>query len=494
LRGIREQERYETRAEFAEAMARVAREIGEQVYPDTKYVQRLESGDITWPNALYRNILVKLCGRPASELGFTPPSISARDPARASGEVPASVNVPLRDAVWASGMELAGFARKVGVDPKTAERWITRGRIPHPRHRWKASEILGRDESELWPELAMQQKRVQQDAAPERSPAIKELSGMLTDYGFALDRFGSAHGNEVWSLADLERDMRIAFEAYQQSRFTIAASRISTLLADAELAARDCREADRARIQRILALSYQAAASVLTKVGETDLAWIAAERGLNAAENSGSPSVRGSLIRSVAFALHSTSRFEPAMRLVDASADSLYKGIAGNDAMLSVYGTLLLVGSMAAARFGDGSRTAGYLREASSAAQRLGRDGNHLWTSFGPTNVAIHRVNTAVELGDFQTVLDSGLSLSTVAVPAERRVRYLLDVARVYALTGNRDDALGAMLTAERMAPEQVHQHYLSGRVVMTLIRGLPGKPAPELNKLATRVKACELS
>lgn len=247
---------------------------------------------------------------------------------------------------------------------------------------------------------------------------------------------------------------------------------------------------ERARAHRVLALSYQAAASVLTKAGEPDLAWIAAERGFNASESSGSPAVRGSLIRSVAFALHSTDRFEPAMRLVDASADSLYEGIEGNEPLLSAYGTLFLVGSMAAARFGDASRTADYLREANNAALRLGRDGNHLWTSFGPTNVAIHRVNTAAELGDFPTVLDSGFALRTTAVPAERRVRYMLDIARAQALTGKREAALGTLLTAERIAPEQVRQHYLSGRVVMSLIRSMPGKPSTELSKLAVRVKA----
>jgi hypothetical protein len=44
LRGIRENERHESQAEFAEAMARLAREMGVEVYPDWKYVQRLESG------------------------------------------------------------------------------------------------------------------------------------------------------------------------------------------------------------------------------------------------------------------------------------------------------------------------------------------------------------------------------------------------------------------------------------------------------------------
>jgi transcriptional regulator with XRE-family HTH domain/tetratricopeptide (TPR) repeat protein len=147
LRSIREA-RGESRAEFAEAMARVAHEIGEKAYPDAKYVQRLESGEITWPGPVYRDILVRLCGRPAAELGFTPPI--SRTPG--SRKLPADVNAALRDAIWAGGMEVAEFARRIAVDPKTVERWITHRRIPHSHHRWKAAQILGRDESHLWPE------------------------------------------------------------------------------------------------------------------------------------------------------------------------------------------------------------------------------------------------------------------------------------------------------------------------------------------------------
>jgi hypothetical protein len=77
LRGIRERERNESRTEFAAAMARLAAEMGVDVYPDGKYVQRLESGHITWPHPAYRNILEKLCGRPADDLGFTRPLRSA---------------------------------------------------------------------------------------------------------------------------------------------------------------------------------------------------------------------------------------------------------------------------------------------------------------------------------------------------------------------------------------------------------------------------------
>jgi tetratricopeptide (TPR) repeat protein len=70
LRRIREQERHETRSEFAEALAQTAREMGESVEPSERYVARLEDGDIRYPRPAYRRVLVALCGRPMDELGF----------------------------------------------------------------------------------------------------------------------------------------------------------------------------------------------------------------------------------------------------------------------------------------------------------------------------------------------------------------------------------------------------------------------------------------
>ncbi len=334
-----------------------------------------------------------------------------------------------------------------------------------------------------------------ENARPERSPATADLCELLTDYGLNLVRFSSVQKEEIPLLSDLEREVKVTFSVYQQGRFTSAASRATMLLADAQIAAQQSNGTESPRTQKLLALSYQAAASVLTKVGESDLALLAAERGLNAADLAADPSVRASLIRCVAFTLHSTGRFEPAMKLVDSGTDYILGEVKGNNAVaLSVYGTLFLVGSMAAARFGDGSRTAEYLREADRAAQRLGRDGNHLWTAFGPTNVAIHHVNTAAELGNFQTVLDSGLALNTEAVPAERRVRCLLDVARAYGMTGNRDDALATILAAERIAPEQVRQHYLSRDTALNLAQSAIGGLSIELDNLMKRMKISELT
>jgi len=161
LRRIREQERHETREEFAESMARVAREMGEPVFPDAKYVEKIENGVIRYPRPLYRRILSELCGRPFGELGFSPPPGLSLPEDSDSGGIASGrrdgttsvkrMNIALRDAVMTSGLELSQIARRVGVDQKSVQRWITRGVVPHPRHRWKACEILGRNESDLWP-------------------------------------------------------------------------------------------------------------------------------------------------------------------------------------------------------------------------------------------------------------------------------------------------------------------------------------------------------
>lgn len=58
------------------------------------------------------------------------------------------------------------------------------------------------------------------DPARQASPAITELCEALTDYGLGRSRLGSSQPDEIPSLRDLERDLRITFGAYQQSRFT----------------------------------------------------------------------------------------------------------------------------------------------------------------------------------------------------------------------------------------------------------------------------------
>jgi hypothetical protein len=60
---------------------------------------------------------------------------------------------------------------------------------------------------------------------------------------------------------------------------------------------------------------------------------------------------------------------------------------------LSVYGSLLLRGAVAAAQRGDRGMAHELLDETDEAAKRLGVEGNFRWTAFGPINSTLHRVN-----------------------------------------------------------------------------------------------------
>ena len=53
------------------------------------------------------------------------------------------VNERLRSAMIRTGVTTADLALCCGVDVKTAERWISPGRVPHRGHRWTAARRLG---------------------------------------------------------------------------------------------------------------------------------------------------------------------------------------------------------------------------------------------------------------------------------------------------------------------------------------------------------------
>jgi transcriptional regulator with XRE-family HTH domain len=280
------------------------------------------------------------------------------------------------------------------------------------------------------------------------------------------------------------------WDAYQASRYGFVVSRLPQVLAQAQAATQSHDGDDQDRSFALLALASQATAVLLTKLGEVDLAWIAAERGFTAAQRSGDTVVIGSLFRSVAHTLLSTGRYREATQLTNDAAAFLQPGLAdAGPEYLSVYGTLFLAGAIAAARAEDRASVRSFLDEADDAARRLGTDANHLWTAFGPTNVSIHRVATAMDLGDIQVAIDLGPRVDTTALPVERQVRHALETARALSARNRTEDALAAVLDAEQKAPEQVRHHAISRQLVQAWMRRGRGRPSYQLASLAQRVR-----
>ncbi|WP_426510464.1 helix-turn-helix domain-containing protein [Dactylosporangium sp. McL0621] len=318
---------------------------------------------------------------------------------------------------------------------------------------------------------------------------VPALRAALMNYRNVTPFGATVNAVEPPSVPALQQELATLWEAYQASRFGYVTGRLPSLIAHAEAAVATYAGDDLNAARRILGLANQLAATQLTKIGEADLAWIAADRGLNAARAAGDVVVTGTLLRTVAHALQATGRYREAVQLTNDAAGYLEPHLRkATPELLSVYGTLFLAGSIAAARASDAITTRAYLQAADEAATRLGRDANHLWTAFGPTNVAIHRVATAAELGDVQVAVDLGPRVNTAGLPMERRVRHALEVARAYSAWNRSDEALATLLDAEKMAPEQVRYHVLSRQLVLTWIRQQKHKPSATLVDLARRL------
>jgi transcriptional regulator with XRE-family HTH domain len=291
-------------------------------------------------------------------------------------------------------------------------------------------------------------------------------------------------------LDDLRRDLNEVMSAYQESQYRHMLRRIPELLAQAQLAARERSGDSRRAAERLLALASQSAAMILTKLGQGDLAWLASQRGLAAAERSEDPAIMGSLLRSGVHSLLSDGRVNDARDMTRQAADYLRSIMdTAEPRLVSVYGSLLLPGAVAAARSNDRSTAGEYLSEAVDMANLVGTDTNYLWTAFGPTNVKIHHVTIAMSLGDAQIALDLVPRIDARGLPPERRVRHALEVASAYHARNLIDAAVRELLVAERLASEQVHAHVMSRELVLRLHATAAGRRDRSLAALARRMK-----
>jgi hypothetical protein len=128
----------------------------------------------------------------------------------------------------------------------------------------------------------------------------------------------------------------------------------------------------------------------------------------------------------------------------------------------------------AAARRQDRATATELLTRAQRAATRLGRDANYWQSGFGPTNVALHRLAVALDLGDVGFVVDRGPGLAIAGVPPERVAAGLVDVGRALALVARDDEALMSLLGAEEVAPELVRRSPAVRQAVTALGRRAP--------------------
>lgn len=329
--------------------------------------------------------------------------------------------------------------------------------------------------------------------ADDNVPAVRDA--LMAPRRLSRVLFHNDGRHEAPPIAWAEQHVETAWRDYQSGQV----GRVITVLPELITLSQRLEDApgegdQRRRSWAVSARSHHLAATTLSKIGEADLGWIAAERAMQAADQSDDPLVLASAARACTHALLATGRYADALELGNTAAGWLRSQLAEQDPeALSLFGMLYLRTAVAAARDHDRQTATEMLSQAEEAARQLGRDANYWQTGFGPTNVELHRLSAAVDLGDISYVVEHH-EVDTSRLPVERRVVHLTDMARALAYAGRHDEeALENLLAAEREAPTLVRQSSSVRETVKILHRRSPvtgGARSSELLGLAERCRA----
>lgn len=374
------------------------------------------------------------------------------------------------------------------VTRQYVSRWESGKRSPRPDLRRHLAQALGVSVSDL---ADMKRRTLLAAAIPMFDAAhVAPIREALHAIDAITGIYGPPETGAV-TVGQVEVDAAAMCACFQQSRYAELIDRLPRLLSDAQLAARSADGAQRDRARAAMSTAYQVAASTLSKFGQPDLAWLAAERGFRIAEGLGDPLLLSNGARRLARGLMATGHHREAVRLIRADMDRLEGGLGHEDAAyLSVYGMLPLMGSVIAARLGDLQETRAFLADGNRIAERLGGDRNEHWTAFGPTNAVMHTVSVLVDFGEHGDAVTAASALDPAALaklPTERQASLFIDLARAEYGRGQRRSALPLLLRAEQAAPQEVRARPACRELVSDLRAKWPGKAPDPLLQLADR-------
>ncbi|MGW2625173.1 helix-turn-helix domain-containing protein [Micromonospora taraxaci] len=265
----------------------------------------------------------------------------------------------------------------------------------------------------------------------------------------------------------------------------------------------------------LLVHAYRITSSLLVKLGEADLAWLAADRAMAAASDD--PALAATATIAVAEALRAANRDPLALAAAQSAANRLLPQssrpgdheVGGSDGDQSarqphdhrgsglrpvgewaVGGALLVQAALAAAGCGEDRRADELIGRAAGIAAGLRGYDDTYRTSFGPVAVELARVVVAAVRGDaVEAVRRHAIVVRREAwrrLPAEYRGAYLVDAARAYLQVGDLRAAARALVDADSVAPAEVRCRPLARTLIAEVARG---HPAPAgVARLATLV------
>ena len=265
------------------------------------------------------------------------------------------------------------------------------------------------------------------------------------------------------SPAALRDRVESAWRIWQGSptRFTDAAALLPDLISDTEHAVRKARTGSDAAARRAVLRSaadlYCLLRSYLRRAGRVDLATLAADRAMRAAEDADDPLRIAAAQWNLGHVLLAAGDATEAEEMALMAAEQLAEQQIDEGDRAAMSGALHLVAVVAAARRRRWWEARDRLRQnAAPAARQVADSSNTMWTVFGPTNVALHAVSIEMESGEAGEALRTADAIDTSNLPSmEREFTFGLEVAHCHSL--RRDDAAALLLcSAWRLSPPRI--------------------------------------
>lgn len=335
---------------------------------------------------------------------------------------------------------------------------------------------------------------------PSQPPTAQSLSNDLDETRRLLSGHpalqtllaGRNDSGPTRALDPLRRDVDDLWDLTHAGQLAQVSTLAVQLLPELERTVRMSPSEHKAELYLLLSRAYQALSAAFVRQDEADAAWVAADRAVFAAEQSGDPlHVCASVFRMVqAFVrLRSLGQAEHAAQT---AISALIEQANQSPESLSVLGSLHLALALVRARASARTEAKEEIAKARAIAAQLGENRNDFNLEFGPVNVEIQAVSTAVDLGDAGEALDIGLTIDATELSPERQGRLLMDLGRAHAQRRHGGEALDCLLRAEAIAPEIIQTHQAARAAIRELVLVAGPNASRELLELAERADALD--
>lgn len=317
--------------------------------------------------------------------------------------------------------------------------------------------------------LAVSADTILGQPAPEITPGsqsynLKPLRDVLLDA--AIDDPPDIPARPVAMLRQLVTEMD---SALRKADYETMHRQLPSLLGELQVHATTSPGADRDEALRLMILTSASTTIMLRHFGRTDLAWVSADRGRQAAALLGDPAWTAAAAFECAHARPSVN-LSRALLSIPRIADDFEPHVHDGTFAREVYGMLRLSAALACAVQGDHQGAEDHGTEAARIAEPLG-DRPDAWELFGTANVGVWRTSLAVEAGNAEAALAFADHVQPRALASgNRRAALRMERSRALAMLGKDADAIGELRHAERLSPAQVRNHPLVREMVVSML------------------------